>query len=71
MSRQKLDCVFCQSRILCDIIEYSLGFLLLFDCSFVYTMAGKGQALVEFEDMEASTGCVEYTQVKTSFNSRS
>ncbi|XP_072023987.1 heterogeneous nuclear ribonucleoprotein L-like isoform X2 [Amphiura filiformis] len=30
--------------------------------SFVYMMPRKGQALVEFEDMEAAKACVEYTQ---------
>ena len=28
-------------------------------------MPRKGQALVEFEDMEAAKACVEYTQVNT------
>ncbi|XP_038074415.1 heterogeneous nuclear ribonucleoprotein L-like isoform X2 [Patiria miniata] len=30
--------------------------------SYVYMMTGKGQSLVEFEDIEAATACVDYTQ---------
>ncbi|XP_022088955.1 heterogeneous nuclear ribonucleoprotein L-like isoform X1 [Acanthaster planci] len=30
--------------------------------SYVYMMTGKGQALVEFEDIEAASACVDYTQ---------